>query len=49
MIAAVIEAEFSGVELGQDITIEDIVDASMPVDEIIDELDLETEEGEAAM
>lgn len=49
MIAAVIEAEFSGVKLGQDITIEDIVDASMPVDEIIDELDLETEEGEAAM
>ena len=49
MIAAVIEAEFSGVELGQDITIEDIVDASMPVEEIIDELDLETEDGEAAM
>ena len=44
-----IEAEFSGIELGQDITIEDIVDASMPVEEILDELDLETEDGEAAM
>ena len=49
MIAAVIEAELSGVKSGQDITIEDIVDASMPAEEIIDELDLETEDGEAAM
>ena len=46
VIAGVIEQALSGVELGQDITIDDIIDVSMPAQEIVDELDLETQEGE---
>ena len=48
-ISAVIKDQLENMELAEGVTIDEILDASMPAQEVIDQMDLQSPEGEAQM